>query len=176
MTRLKGMDRLKEELGLIENVDLREFTHCGLLRAPTYWWTIESSKDHHCKDERKKGGRVLHAKRCAKIAYCMAEALYLDKFEYNLLISASLLHDMCVRGGEDECHTDKALYEHPLLVRVKLYGLILDYRHHHWMAPLLGLIETHMGRWGPRSPESELEKLFHMADLVASRDFVKVEV
>lgn len=176
MFRLGRMEQFKDELELIRNEDVRAFTFCGLRQAPEYWWTVESSKTYHYKDERKKSGRVKHAKRCAKLAYSIAGALQIDDIGTDLLVSASLLHDICVRGMDDEPCSDKAIFEHPLCVRVKLGGLIGQYRNHLWVIPLLGLIETHMGRWCSIPPRTELEKLFHLVDVIASRDFVKIEV
>lgn len=167
------MEQFRNELALIKDDNIRVFTVLALDQAPRYWWTQESSKKHHYKDERKKGGRVKHARRCAKLAVVVAEALSVDP---DLLISASLLHDICVRGVEDTPSSDRALPDHGLLVEKKLADLINHYQDSDWLQELIGLIESHMGKWGTIQPNTRMEAAFHLIDLIASRDFVKIEV
>ena len=165
----------------IHNKSLRGFTSHALTHAPAYWWTTYSSLKHHTVDERGEGGRVRHAQKCAVLSISVAEALSLSSIDRDLLISASFLHDICCRGADDIPESPKTVYNHPMLVQTRLQTIIDRYTvgaydEHEWMDDLFGIIESHMGKWGPRVPVTDLEKLFHLIDYVASRSFIQIKL
>ena len=98
--------------------------------------------------------------------------------ERDLLISASLLHDICIRGSRDKQNSNKAEPNHPVLAVLAIAGVVsrleIQFLEHDWVMTLVGLVDTHMGKWGSAEPTTELQKLFHMVDMIASRDYVKV--
>ncbi|KKL85976.1 hypothetical protein LCGC14_1949350 [marine sediment metagenome] len=172
------------ELDLIEDEDFRAFTERVLNAAPDYFWSVPSSSSHHPEDERIEGGRVLHARRCVRLANDICDAmdgsLFSVYLKRDILISAALVHDICIRGSNDRPSSDKAMYDHGKIA----YFFIRDAAHKlvgrelHPVMPigaLTGLVESHMGRWGPTPPTGYAQVLFHLIDYIVSRESIRVE-
>jgi len=172
---------LDREIASIKDENIKNFVKRALEVAPAYWWTVESSKTHHPKDERGKYGRIRHAKRCVYLSEVLAESQSLTDLELDELKAASILHDICVRGSQDEQSSDKALPNHPMLIRERVISMMNDstrrfYGQFGWYFTLYNIIETHMGKWGEKKPQTGLEKLFHIIDMIASRDQIYIEI
>lgn len=181
MKHEKKLKLFRKELDLLNNLDAEKFTIAGLMEAPEYFWTVPSSLRYHPKDERKKHGRVLHAKRVARLAHSMAVMMQLSTSQTDAMIVAAILHDICARGVKDEPTSDKALKDHGELAVAHLswkLPVVMDaYSVRAWHPLAIRLILTHMGKYGPENlkPMTDLEWLFHYVDAMAAKDFVKVQ-
>jgi hypothetical protein len=87
-----------------------------------------------------------------------------------------LLHDICKRGYPVD--TGKTVGGHPYLVQIvmKDAGIILDqYPYSH---RLLKIISTHMGIFDLpfEVPSETLHQIVHLADYIASREFVSIDL
>jgi len=197
--RDKKLAVFPNELSEIESTSLSMFTKYVLLRAPEYWWEVESSRRHHFPDERKKHGRVLHAKRALRVSMALCEVESIIDIDRDIVLSAALLHDICVWGEEDKPRSDKALPEHPALAANMIRMLYIEYgneisyrlslmifytftgmRVKNFMPSSVTVerlalaIESHMGKWGNKEPIGKIANIVHIADLIASREYIKV--
>ena len=163
----------KNELNLIKDTQIKGLIVKILSIAPKYFWRIPSSSSGrwHPSDENKVGGKVLHTKRSVYIAYHLARMEQLNEFEKDLLIGAMIVHDICCQGSEDEA-LGTTIREHGLLVQEKTKSL----QSSPYYAKIMAILRTHMGRWGPAKPRTELQKLAYIADYISSRKAVKIDV
>lgn len=146
------------ELSCIQNTHLRDFAIECLNVAPKYFWTIPSSFSgkYHPVEELSIGGKVLHTKKCFILCKTWAEMQGFEQLTIDILLVASLLHDMCVAGTEytkeEELHT---LPNHAFLVRplIEKHGIHSKFFNDLGLKkvyePIMRIIECHMGRWTP---------------------------
>lgn len=163
------LERLPE-LNVIFNDDIRRETIKAFLKAcPPYFWEIASSGTgkYHAVDERGEMGNWIHTKRVF-VTYLVLSRSYLEQglisdFENDAGKSAALLHDMLKFGWPSE-REDYAVSNHDVIGGDIAKNLVSLPRET-W-----GSIHAHNGSWGDgKNPETEWEKLFHMADYVASK-------
>lgn len=79
---------------------IREFTQAALSVAPDYFWIVPSSTTgkHHPPDEFCEGGLILHTLRAVEVVKELCRAFDVKYYEKDTLISATILHDLCVAG------------------------------------------------------------------------------
>ena len=171
MTR--GEKVFETELNLITNNEIRELIVDILRFAPRYFWQVPSSTSakYHPPDENKVGGKLLHTKRAVYIAYQLARMHDLSKLETDLLIGAMIIHDICSQGSAN-IPSQRTEPDHPLLVR----KITTDLEQRPYYDDVMSIVETHMGRWGPIPPKSELQNLAHISDYISSRKEVVINV
>lgn len=178
----------EKELETIENLHLRGFTKYALENAPKYFYEIgaSSSGKYHPKFSQGIGGLVRHTK--SVLMFCNE---LLNMSPYNDLPDmwkdyarvACLLHDICKYGDGEEMNK-QAYKEHAINGACyvdKMWGLyhstdeilVLE------LAPELitHAIMCHMGRWSEQKcrPINIIDDLVHLADYVASRNFINIE-
>ena len=182
-------DVFRNELPLITDDNVREFTVYCLSKAPAYWWEAHSSKVHHFKDERKRGGRILHAKRVFRVADMMCEAHSITGKKRDYVLSAALVHDTCIWGLDDKPWSQKAMPNHPLMAVMHVKWCFdtfvkeFELKYQNTCKPgitnedsltICSIIHTHMGKWGTEPPQTVEQWVLHEADMVASREYIKV--
>ncbi len=152
-----------DELGLISDQGLRDFMYQLLGRLPRYFWHIPASVMglHDVGTDNMMGGLVRHSKKVARVAQRIGEPYGLDHEADNLVV-AGLLHDS-FKYGEDGWvppAVDHAVFAADWYVK---NGLFND------RPQIVGMIRTHLGRWGRVQPQNDLDWCFHLADFVVSR-------
>lgn len=177
-----------KELETIEDTHLREFTRYALANAPKYFYTIgaSSSGKYHPKFSQGEGGLVRHTK--AVLKFCnellnMSPYYELPTMWKDYARVACLLHDICKYGETEEM--DKTQYtDHAINGSIyvdKMWGLFHSTEEEIYLelAPELitHAIMCHMGRWSEQNkrPISIIDNLVHLADYVASRNFIDVD-
>lgn len=177
-----------KELETIEDTHLREFTRYALENAPKYFYTIGASASgkYHPKFSQGEGGLVRHTK--AVLKFCneflnMSPYYELPTMWKDYARVACLLHDICKYGEEDEM--DKSTYtDHSINGAIyvdKMWGMYHSTEEEIFLelAPELitHAIMCHMGRWSKENqrPISIIDNLVHLADYVASRNFIDVD-
>ncbi len=171
----RGLNQLSEECQLIGNDSVRELVEAILRDAPVDFWERPSSRsgEHHPPDESGPGGAILHTKRCVRMVAHLSRAFDLGPTDTDVLIAAMLVHDIGVSTCTDDREGD--YLRHPLRVREMTRALSGQ---PHYDA-VMSVVEAHMGRWGPAEKwqhPSLLQKLGHLADFIASRRDVVVQV
>lgn len=173
--------------------DLHRFICLNALdQVPDYFWVIPSSSSgkYHPRNDLGIGGNVKHT----KAVFWIGEELLshpscpFEDLTKNDIRVAMLLHDSLKQGeGKGTGHT---VVEHPLLPRKVLRPWnegdeestsqeIVDA----WDR-ICSLIESHMGCWTKDKqgneildvPNTEAQKFVHMADYLASRKSIEVDV
>jgi uncharacterized protein (DUF3820 family) len=171
------LNLFSEELVLIKNPKYKLLLEKILEEAPAYFFDMAASTTgkYHPALSLGAGGLVRHTKVVAKIMILLSN---LKMFNYtdnqkDLLLIAAIAHDT-VKKGDNK--TNYTVNNHPELAVELLKKITKElgmdepveelYDLHEF---LLNPVETHMGEFGNRLPETEAEKLLHICDYLASR-------
>ena len=179
---------LQERINKVEDEKLRVLVQDCVGDLPRHFWMKPSSSTgkYHPKDEHLPGGLVLHTCRVVDTAIQLYESHYFDVSKDELIVTC-ILHD-CARFGLDEKSTMHSIKNHATMgewyFRTKSMEVddtgkhIVDYGvPDESLERIAQSIGRHMGRWYTPGPESPLDWIVHLADMVASGYFpVKGEV
>lgn len=184
---------LKREINLIKNPQLREAVKRCIKDRTRKLKIIPASKygKYHPPDERGPGGLIKHIKRVVWFVKALKKAFGLSDEEHDCHLVAALLHDISnvdivAFDEEGAIKVDWDKYKiHPKLsaqIAVKyMHGKGIDLEDPQLMK-ILDIIRSHMGPWyaeeehNCKLPLSKLEILFYIADYIASRSSVKIDV
>lgn len=157
-------------------------------KVPDYFYEVPASSTgkYHPSFDQGDGGLIRHTQMTCEI---MREFFRMDEYKhlcYFDLMIACILHDTFKNGYQDNKCTVSA---HASIAAEEFYN---TYTHHHY-APedleetlcnvsynysselkrrinnICNMIRSHMGCWGSVKPQTESEKLVHLADYIASR-------
>lgn len=185
MSRDDRFATFKPELERIESQVIREFAMECLAKVPEYFFVAcpsSSSGKYHPSDELSGNGSVLHTKRVCRLIPEFTAA-YDVQHNNDLLLCAGILHDSFKQGVKKSGHT---MVNHPLLAADsaaevyksdvgKFIGITRDEA-----AMIYRAVLYHMGKWGKGKCAKSLcdysreEMCVHLADVAASRSWVKV--
>jgi len=104
----------KEQLDLIFDETIREFTRLCICAAPDYFFTdcpASSTGKFHPIDELGADGTILHTKKVFTVAYQLCRGLVCESSRDEIL-AACLIHDLRKQGMKKSGHTAK---NHPAL-------------------------------------------------------------
>ena len=175
-------EHLGAELRLIENPHVRAVVLEILSRAPEHFYTQPSSSTgkYHPADEFSEGGNILHTRRVVKLADELCHAYGRSGIERDKILGAAMIHDSAQYGWGAEAERYSQM-GHEGAVRVHTYEDL-----HHWdfYDDVSLLARAHAGRWGPsvvwdsvtQLGLPELAALLHIADYIASRRYVTIDV
>jgi 23S rRNA maturation-related 3'-5' exoribonuclease YhaM len=169
-----ALDSLIVELSLIKDLSVRNFATSVILNTPGLFWYRPSAyfRGHHPDDEYKEWGNLLHVKRVLVIAREFTSIEDLDTSSSDTLYSGLLVHDIG-KYGADGLEERIQLKTHAHIAVV----LIKDMNYNDaFVTPILGVVLTHMGRWGDFKPSTPLEKLGSYCDCIASRVNINIPV
>lgn len=170
----------KNEIELIQNEDYKMFVKMVLdTKVPLYFWEIgaSSSGKYHPKFSQGEGGLVRHTKAVVKFCH---EFMNLNSYGYmcdefkDYAIMACIFHD-CAKYGMVEFN--KSTYkEHGKNASYLVKKAWESYFGTPASEFLLNAIRCHMGQWSEKEdrPFTQLDRLVHMADYVASRNFIDI--
>lgn len=181
----------EKELELIHDKHIRETTGKILCHMPA-WFMKEgasSTGKYHPQYAQGEGGLYRHTCAAVKIFADLIELeMYKSMYKYrDWGICALILHDMCKYGYDDK-PTKYTQFKHPLLVREWLEHLQLtsnDIVEEEYINNVCHLIESHMGQWNTNKYEPEVElpkpttkeqQIVHLADYLASRKYLEVNL
>jgi hypothetical protein len=177
----------KQEVALISDERIKEFTQEAIGLIPDYIFTIPASSTgkYHPAYALGEGGLLRHIKAAVRIAYALfGNETVTGKFsswQKDIIISALILHDGTKSGVTKTDYTvanHASLMADYLRVKMKVHG---D-RYDSLVEEISPLIASHMGQWNtdrdgavvsPR-PETAMERFVHMVDYLASRKFIEI--
>lgn len=175
----------KQELSMISSHTVKQFAKECIASSPDYFFTAcpsSSSGKYHPKDELDGNGCVIHTKRVCRMIPEIAAA-YDIMGSADLMLCAGILHDSVKQG---EAHSGHTVRNHPILAAdrmAEIYKSRNDWGFDRIAAKVIYMcIRFHMGKWGtgksakPLSDFSREEMTIHLADVAASRHFVRVEL
>lgn len=199
MKRTDVMFIFKNELDLIENEIIKEFTLETLCKLPNYFFEIGASTSgkYHPSYALGYGGLVRHTKAAVKIAddlLGLEQNEHLSKYK-DVIISALILHDGMKCGEYDKVSVQDARTDpdHPAIcanfveqwwtdtidayiTQVPFAGVDWD----SYQCIIADLIRSHMGQWDndgslPK-PKTDAQKFVHLCDYLASRKYLTCDV
>ena len=186
------LEPLINEINMISDEAIKSFVRSLLLKSENFWDIPSSfSGKYHPYDEHGYGGNVLHTKRVVRITNMLAESYNLGPEERDIVLAASIIHDIC--KGKKEGESDHACYDpmHPYTV-----GKFVDkckkkdkegssdsdsstlYLSEEIVQSILRLVRCHLGPWSPvpeTYPITYLDFIVHLADNVASKIHTVIE-
>jgi len=163
---------LNEELNLIKDDKIREFTRKGLLRSYKHFTTDPASRSHH---HRFKGGLIVHIKKAVFCALQKIKMYNYDQHYSDLLISALLLHDI-TKHVKEKSKTREKYNVHPLTVRILLWDLAKLISKEDFNQIMSG-IKTHMGIFFHHLeiPKTQFQIDVYECDYLASREEILIK-
>lgn len=175
-----NINEFESELKLIDNSGIRRIVETTLQFAPDYFWTAPSSSSgkYHPIDELWEGGLVIHVKKAVKIGYDLCRAFDLSLINRDVVVAALILHDICKFGYPE--NTGHLVNGHGYLVAnvMRKAKVISGEVPTDDIIQILNLISTYMGKWDVpyECPEEKMRLIFHLADYIASRRYIGVEL
>ena len=183
----KILEQLLPEISLIDSEDIKSFVRSILLKAVSFWSIPSSfSGKYHPKDEHGHGGNVLHTKRVVRVAKLLCESYSLSEDESDLIIAATLLHDITkgiassdsplgfkydpmhpytVNKFVQECLQYDKAYANDMISSTLFIG-------EDDMQSIMRLVRCHLGPWSPvpeTVPITYMDYIVHCADNIASK-------
>jgi len=177
-------DRLKvfeNELELILDDSVREFTKLCIHQAPDYFFTdcpASSTGRYHPLDELSWDGTMIHTRKVFTLAYELCRGLGCEENRDEIL-SACIIHDLLKQGMTRSGHTTK---DHPALAaalveRVQRETPMLSEESYEIIRNSVGF---HYGLWSQAPWSKKLEDYtpeelcVYLSDYVASKRCVNV--
>ena len=174
-------DFFEREIANIESVDLQDFVRLFFdTRVGAWFWKsgASASGKFHPQFTKGEGGLVKHTRA---VAWVCEELLKMSSYAYmrpeykDYARVACLLHDTCKYGCGDE--EDKTYYkEHGAVAAALVEQAWEEFFEFDNRCPelLTMAIRSHMGQWVEDRndrPFTNIDRLVHMADYIASRSF-----
>lgn len=181
---MNKVELLQDELNLINDIEIKEFTRQVIEIMPDYFFSIpaSSSGKYHPEYALGEGGLLRHTKAAVRIAYalCKLNMFHMDNEKADIVISALILHDGWKQGKEA---TGVTLFEHPNLASQAIDEVFRGTKILPWedYCNIRQCIESHMGQWNTSKdsdvvlfePWSDIEELVHLCDYLASRKMLE---
>lgn len=170
----EAIDRMPEVMDIRDD-DLRaEVVSCLIECVPEYFWTAPASSSHHPPEHRARHGLWVHTKRVCttfeRLAPSMVNQNHLSWGDIDHGRAACILHDT-FKFGEPPTDVGDTTKRHDVIA-AEYYddGMVLP-------EAVLGAIEAHNGPWyAGKPPETHLEQIVHIADMMASDENAHVAV
>lgn len=185
-------EKFKKELESIKNTDIREFAKVILDDAPDYFFHVAASSTgkYHPQYALGDGGLMRHTKAVVRmynhlLSLEQYNSLFTER-EIDLGRVACIAHDI-QKSGNAQTYEEKSnngqntvftVFDHPLLAAryiLQYKGQYLEEEELRFIALAVG---SHMGSWNTDKrnpgivlpkPQTEMQKLIHLADYLASR-------
>ena len=189
---MKSKDKVlmfKEEILKIKDKKIKKFTAVAVSKLPDYFFEVaaSSSGKYHPSYVLGKGGLVRHTKAAVKIALELFQNTTIQSFtdlEKDMILSAIILHDGVKHGLNGSKYT---VATHPKLICEYIANdeELTEMLDESVLNSILTNMWTHMGQWDYdyRSkkvvldrPETEMQKLVHLCDYIASRKCIEVKL
>ena len=171
-----------QQLELIYDETIREFTRLCICAAPDYFFTdcpASSTGKFHPIDELGPDGTILHTKKVFTVAYELARGLDCESSRDEIL-AACLIHDLRKQGLKKSGHTAR---NHPALAadlvqEVQDATQMLSDKSYNIIRNACGY---HYGPWSPKSWKKDLDKytreelVVYLSDYIGSKRMIHVD-
>ncbi len=172
----------EEELNLIFDDNIKEFTRLCVITAPDYFFTdcpASSTGKYHPISELGPDGTLLHTKKIFTLAYELCRGLGCEHNRDEIL-SACIIHDLRKQGLTKTGHTTK---NHPdlasqLVDEVQRDTMLLSEESHQLIKKMVGY---HYGLWSYGKWKKDLKEYsmeefcVYIADYIVSKRCVEVD-
>lgn len=163
---------LNNELNLIQNLAIREWTKKTLENAPEYFWKAQASSTgkYHPACTIKEGGLITHVKRAVYIVDRLSTGWGLNEIQRDIVISATILHDIAKVGNPTVAKTTYDDYlNHPL--NAEKYFAKVE-KETNVVNVINQCIKNHMGLWTPDSIKKAIEDYSLLELIVYTADYL----
>lgn len=180
-----------DEIETIKDEEIRRFAYRLLVNVPDYFFSVpaSSSGKYHPQNDLGNGGLVRHSICVARMLDHLLEPNGYYEFtdeQKDLLKVAALFHD-CMKSGTQEeyekCKHTKFL--HPLYAANHIMDVAITNGFPYVQALFIyNAVISHMGQWNTNKneegrlpvPYSPDQKVLHLADYLASRKDINMEL
>lgn len=185
-TNEEKLNFFKVEYNYMKDANKKEFLKELITSTPDYFFNIEASSTgkYHPKYTTKEHGLVLHTRAVMNFVRYMTEIeqCTFSDTEKDLLMISAFVHDTLKRGNPETRYT---VANHPLLAaeRVRTYRdtSFNKYISNSELNYIANAVASHMGQWNTDyngneilpKPETEAQKLLHLADYLASQKTIE---
>lgn len=180
MTDKEKFSKFSKEISHIKNPDVKKLTK-EVLKNADDWFFIEpasSSGKYHPEFALGPGGLVMHTKAVVYFLYELfrSEMYNIDEYHQDLLYLSAIAHDIKKYG--ETTNTGHTVKNHPELASKFIEKVnkenknILKKKDIDFIKEC---VDKHMGIWGDKKPETDDEKILHIADLLASRKEIDIK-
>lgn len=164
---------LDNEVALIKDPIIKEWTTRTLANAPEYFWRAMASSTgkYHPACTCKVGGLVVHVKRAIYIADRLCTGYGITGVDRDIVLAATVLHDIAKVPSpkEDPTSTYEKYENHPL--NAEKYFAPMDDMYGH-LAYINRCIRNHMGLWTPVSARKPIKEYSLMELVVYTADYL----
>lgn len=179
---------ISEFLSSLENKNMQQLGVELFNILPQYWYIVSasSSMKYHRYDVCGDYGLFIHSWRVEEfITYMLQLEQYSDKFtsiEKDAMRLSAFLHDGKKHGDDDsKGHT---VFEHPKIMADTIRTFKTENVDQDVLNFMGDIIETHMGQWNVNKkskcelpkPTTLAQELLHLADYLASRKSVSIDI
>ena len=159
---------------LIADPLIRNFTEIAIDRVNIWEKPTAFRAGNHPHIEMVEGGMTYHTLHVAIICEILCDGEDIQGFLHDCIQSAAFIHDIgkfnedgprdpyAIKDG-DMCGTN---HDHPYLVR---HMVPLDIIPTDTLELILGMVESHMGRWGKYPCDTRAKTILHYADMISAR-------
>ena len=167
---MTDFDKVLAMAGFIKSTPIREYTETFLrTKVPEYFKTIPSSSSgkYHPSFANGVGGLMRHTIAVAYIVHQITGLQFLRfrQKDRDRLLSAALLHDTFKQGETQEGTGSTMLMDHAKIAASKIED-----------DDIAALVLSHMGEWGMNKPGNWRAFILHLADYIASRKYITIEI
>lgn len=137
----------EKELELISNYDVYNLLVDLLDEAPDEFWYKPNQSEYGetNPDEKGMGGLILHIKRAVSYANDLCDSWGLDDCCRDIVIGATLLHDIDLDSFNILNHEDVKIHHHLIEPRIKFHKFRHTLVDHEIFDSIMEAIEGHMG-------------------------------
>lgn len=174
----------EEELAIIQDSNIRDFTKKVMARCPDYAFEdcpSSSTGKHHPTDELGPDGNVIHTKKVIKFAQHLCRAYQLENI-MDGIIAACILHDLTKRGLTRGKYTIKHHARMMAQIVLDVYADLDRYPMNPETARFISdCIKYHYGPWTEDTINKPMyrftipETIVYLSDYLASRKTVFVK-
>jgi len=151
---------LEKEINLIQDLLIRDWTRATLQNAPDYFFIAQASSTgkYHPACTCKEGGLIVHVQRAVYIANRLCEGWGIFKLDRDIVLSATILHDIAKTPSHDPKYTYADFENHPINARKYFDNTTeLNKEPNKTTIELINnCIKYHMGRWTPASIKKDI--------------------
>ena len=176
ITPQEKVEVFQEEVDLIFNKSIKEFTKVCIMMSPDYFFQdcpASSTGKYHPIDEIGWDGTIIHTKRVVTVAYDLCRGLNCEE-DRDSIISACIIHDLRKQGLYRTGHTQK---NHPDLGAQLVEEVSRDtgYLDGHQFAIIYNGVGYHYGPWSvgkwikPMNEFTPSELCVYLSDYIASK-------
>ena len=163
--------QLDNELNLIKNEAIKEWTRKTLENVPEYFWKAQASSTgkYHPQCTCKIGGLITHVKRAIYIVNRLCTGWGFNEIQRDIVLSATILHDIAKTPSNDPKYSYADYENHP--INAEKY-FAKDEKGKLIIATINECIKLHMGLWSPASTKKSLEQYTLLQLAVYTADYI----